>query len=433
MPSIAVIGTQWGDEGKAKIVDLLAQRADAVVRSSGGNNAGHSVIVAGTKYRFSSVPCGILHPHVLGIMGNGTAINPPELLAELESLREDGLAVENVRISSRAHLVMPYHLILDELMDDAWGDDENNPAGSRRGVRPCYMDKIARVGIRVCDLLDPEGFARKVRANVTLKNRTISRVYGGIHQVDAEQIIKDYLGYADRLKPYIADTGYLLYQMLSEGKRIVFEGAQATMLDPDFGTYPYVTSSHPSIGGFFTGSGVGNRQITHTLGVVKAYTTRTGRGPLPTEVFGRTADDLRAQGNEYEASGSYRRIGWFDAMALRYAARVNGLEGLALTKMNALRDFREVKLCVGYRYENEILNVVPPSSDVLAQCEPVYETMPGWGQIDGCNSFEELPERARNFISRIEELTGVPVMVVEVGMGRNKLLVRGAVKDWING
>ena len=432
MPSIAVIGTQWGDEGKAKMVDLLAKNADAVVRTSGGNKAGHSVAINGMEYRFSSIPCGIIYPNVLGILGNGTAINPEELLQELDQLKAQGLSVDQVKISIRAHLVMPYHIILDGLMDEAReNEDDGDPAGARRGIRPCYMDKLERIGIRVCDLLQPKVFAQKVRANVALKNRMITRVYGGVQQVDAEETMEKYLRYGEQLKPYIADTGYLLDQMLQEGKRVIFEGAQATMLDPDYGTYPYVTSSHPTIGGVAGGCGVGMNKITHTLGVMKAYTTRNGRGPFPTEIFGRGGYDLKDRGDEVEPNGSYRRIGWFDAVAARYAVRVNGLEGLALTKMNAMRDLKEVKICVAYKHGDEIIRVFPSCAEVLAECEPVYETLPGWGQLEGCNSYEELPREAKAYVDRIEELTGAPVMVLEMGMGRNKIVSWGPVNQWL--
>ncbi len=434
MSSIAIIGTQWGDEGKAKIVDLLAGNADAVVRTSGGNNAGHSVVVAGTKYRFRSIPCGILYPGTLGILGNGTALYPPELLEEMDSLKEKGLHTENIRISLRAHVVMPYHLILDGLMDEAREDrEEGDPAGARHGIRPCYMDKVEGIGIRMCDLIDPDTVVKKVRSNAAIKNLIITRVYGGVQQVDAEKIIQEYLAYGERLRPYIMDTGKLLDDMLREGKKVLFEGAQATMLDPDYGTYPYVTSSHPTIGGVACGCGVGLGSITHALGVMKAYTTRTGRGPFPTEIFGPEGRELRDRGHEYEPSGQFRRVGWFDAVAARYAVRVNGLEGIALTKMNALRDLDEVKICVGYRRGEELIQVFPASAEWLAECEPVYETMPGWGPIEGCNSYEELPQEAKDFVKRIEELTGTSVMVLEMGSGRNKIVSWGPVNEWLKG
>ena len=433
MSSIAVIGTQWGDEGKAKIVDLLARKADAVVRTSGGNKAGHSVAVDGKTYRFSSVPCGIVHPDVMGILGNGTAINPAELTEELGALEAQGLSVKNVRISTRAHLVMPYHIILDGLMDEARNQEDGDPAGARSGIRACYMDKIEGIGIRVCDLQTPEVFAKKVRSNVALKNRVITRVYGGVQLVDAEKVIKEYLEYGQKLAPYITDTGKLLDTMMQEGKRVIFEGAQATMLDPDYGTYPYVTSSYPTIGGVIHGSGVGWRKIAHTLGVIKAYNTRTGRGPFPTEIFGAESRCLRDRGNEYEPRGENRRIGWFDAVAAHYAVRINGLEGLALTKMYAMRDLDEVKICVGYKQGDQLIQVFPASAEMLSEYEPVYETMPGWGQIDGCNSYEELPQEAKNYVQRIQELVGAPVMVLEMGMGRNKIVSWGPVNEWLEG
>ena len=434
MPSIAVIGTQWGDEGKAKIVDFLAENAEAVVRTSGGNNAGHSVEMNGTRYRFSSVPCGLLYPHVLGILGNGTAINPPELIAELAMLRSQGLSVENIRISSRAHVVMPYHLILDSLMDESRGENgDGTPSGSKRGIRPCYMDKIERIGIRMCDLLNPDEFAHKVRNIVKVKNRIISRVYGGVEQVDADDIIEEYLRCGRELAPYITDTGYLLATMLDEGKRVIFEGAQAVMLDPDYGTYPYVTSSHPSVGGVATGSGVGLNRINHVIGVTKAYTTRAGKGPFLTEIFNKAGDDLRDRGNEYEVTGQARRVGWLDAFALRYAVRVNGMEGLALTKLYVLQNLSEVKICTGYKLNGAALNAFPSSTDVMAGCEPIYETLPGWGRIDGFNTYEELPQTAKDFVCRIEELTGTPIMMVELGRGRNKLIKRDSLPEWLMG
>ena len=285
----------------------------------------------------------------------------------------------------------------------------------------------------MCDLIDPDTFVKKVRSNAAIKNRIITRVYGGVQQVDAEKIIQEYLAYGERLRPYIMDTGKLLDDMLREGKKVLFEGAQATMLDPDYGTYPYVTSSHPTIGGVACGCGVGLGSITHALGVMKAYTTRTGRGPFPTEIFGPEGRELRDLGHEYEPSGQFRRVGWFDAVAARYAVRVNGLEGIALTKMNALRDLDEVKICVGYRRGEELIQVFPASAEWLAECEPVYETMPGWGPIEGCNSYEELPQEAKDFVKRIEELTGTSVMVLEMGSGRNKIVSWGPVNEWLKG
>ena len=430
MPSIAVIGTQWGDEGKAKIVDFLAGGADAVVRTSGGNNAGHTVVINDKRYRFSSVPCGIIHPNVLGIIGNGSAVNPAELLAEMEHLRSEGFYVDNVRISWRAHLVMPYHLILDSLMNEVHEGGDGDPASARYGIRPCYMDKIERIGIRVCDLLQPDVFARKVRRNTQMKNRLITRVYGGVKQADAEQTIAEYMEYAKKLAPYITDTGELLEDMLSNGKKVIFEGAQATMLDPDYGTYPFVTTSYPTIGGMAIGSGVGLNAIEHSLGVIKAYTSRAGRGPFPTEIFNDDAQVLRDRGNEYEPSGQFRRVGWFDAFAADYAARVTGLDGFALTKMDALRDMREVRICTGYKYKGEIMKTVPASAEIMAQCEPVYETIPGWGRINDCSSYEELPDRAKFFIRRIEELTGTPVLILELGLGRNKIICTREV-SWL--
>lgn len=430
MPSISIVGMQWGDEGKAKIVDYLAAGADAVVRTSGGNNSGHSVVVEGQRYRFATVPCGILHDNVLAIVGNGTAVNPPELVAEINALKDRGLPVENIRISTRAHVVMPYHVILDALMDEMHEGDQGDPSSSRRGIRPCNMDKYARVGIRVCDMLDPKVFERKVRENVREKNRMITKVYGGVQQVNADAVIREYLQCAKALMPYIDETGALLADMLDENKTVIFEGAQATMLDPDYGTYPYVTSSHPTVGGVLCGAGIGVNRLNHTLGVCKAYTTRAGRGPFPTELFGREADEMREHTHEYELTGKYRRIGWFDGVAAHFAARINGFEAIALTRLNSLSYLDEVKICVGYKRGKEQVKYFPASADVLAACDPIYETMPGWGSLKGCKSYDELPAEVKNFIQRIEEIVGIPVEIVEVSSDRKCILSRGNVEHW---
>lgn len=430
MPSIAVIGGQWGDEGKAKVVDLLAQSANAVVRTSGGNNAGHTVTVNGTKYRFSSVPCGILHKDCICIIGNGTAINPQELLAEIEDLKAQGLPVENIRVSNRAHVVMPYHIILDGLMDEVKEEGGKvDPASARHGIRPCYMDKYLKEGIRVCDMMDRELFAKKVRANVATKNRMITRVYGGFQTVNADDIIEEYTAYAEKLAPYVAETGYLLAQMIDLDNYVVFEGAQATMLDPDFGTYPYVTTSHPTIGGVLTGSGVGPHYISHVMGVMKAYTTRAGKGPFPTQLFGPEAHALRENGHEYETNGASRRVGWFDCVVAHYAARINGMDSIALTKMNSLNYLDEVKICTGYEVNGTLLKTFPSEAEDLDNVQPVYEVLPGWGSLDGCNTFDDLPENAKRFIARLEEQIGAPVSVLE--LGRGKMIARGPLDGWV--
>ena len=423
MPTKVVIGAQWGDEGKGKIVDILAGMSDVVVRSQGGNNAGHTVEANGEQYKLRLTPSGIINENTLCIIGNGVVVSPKVLLEEMDMLNSKGISTKNLRLDLRAHLIMPYHIVLDTLSEKSRG--EGDIGTTKSGIGPCYMDKAERIGIRVCDLMNEEVFVKKVRANVKIKNDIIEKIYGG-KGVDADEIIKDYLAYAKRLKDVVADTTAILYNEIKKGKKVLFEGAQGTLLDIDLGTYPYVTSSHPISGGVCIGTGIGPTMIDECLGVVKAYTTRVGKGPFPTELFDKTGDEIRERGFEYgTVTKRPRRCGWFDAVIVKFAVRTSGLTELSVNKIDTLSGLDKVKICVAYKKGDEIVNEFPPSLEELALCEPIYEEMEGWsGDISGAKSFDELPENAKNYIKKIEELCGCKVSMVGVGPNREQNLVR---------
>lgn len=423
MPAKVVIGAQWGDEGKGKIVDIMAGESDVVVRSSGGNNAGHTVEVNGEQYKLHLMPSGIINPGTLCIIGNGVVVDPRVLLEEIDMLTGRRISVDNLRIDYRAHLIMPYHIAMDELAERARGAGDIGTTKS--GIGPCYMDKAERSGIRMCDLLDKEIFAEKVRSNLAIKNQIMEKVYGG-KALDAEEIITAYLGYADRLRKFAADTTILTYNAIKAGKKVLFEGAQGTLLDIDLGTYPYVTSSHPISGGVCVGAGIGPTLIDECVGVAKAYTTRVGKGPFPTELFDETGNLIRERGNEFgTTTGRPRRCGWLDAVILKYSVRTSGLTSIALNKIDTLSDIGTLKICVGYRKGDEVIDEFPASLEELAKCEPVYEELPGWeGDLTGITRYEDLPENAKAYIARLEELIGCRVASVGVGPGREQNLVR---------
>lgn len=423
MPTKVVIGAQWGDEGKGKITDILAGESDVVVRSSGGNNAGHTVEANGVQYKLHLMPSGIINKGTLCIIGNGVVVDPKVLLEEIDMLTEKGVNVSNLKIDMRAHVIMPYHIELDGLSEKSRG--KGDIGTTKKGIGPCYMDKAERSGIRVCDLMNAEIFEQKVRANVEIKNKIITLVYGG-EAVDADSIIKEYLGYAERLRQYAADTGVLLYDAIKEGKKVLFEGAQGTLLDLDLGTYPFVTSSHPISGGVCVGTGIGPTLIDECIGIVKAYTTRVGKGPFPTELFDDMGDLIRNRGNEFgTTTGRPRRTGWFDAVIVKYAVRTSSLTSIALNKIDTLSDIGNLKICVGYNMNGKMITEFPPSLEELALCEPIYEEMPGWeGDISGCTSYDELPENAKRYIERLEELVGCKIAMVGVGPNRTQNLLR---------
>jgi adenylosuccinate synthase len=417
--NIVVLGAQWGDEGKGKIVDLMTPHFSVVARYQGGHNAGHTVYVGGRKFVLHLIPSGILHDGVTCIIGNGVVIDPQALFAEIEELSRLGIDVgDRLLISDRAHLILPYHRELDVLSEARRG--ERKIGTTSRGIGPAYEDKIGRRGIRVCDLVDTRGLAEEVRANVDARNQIIKE-----STLDWKAVYEELLAYGERMRRWTADASLVLARAMQDGRRVLFEGAQATMLDIDHGTYPYVTSSNASIGGVCTGLGVPPRAIHGVLGVAKAYTTRVGEGPLPTELFGEAAERLRESGQEYGAStGRPRRCGWFDAVVVRYAARINGLDALALTKLDVLDGMDELKICTGYRVDGHVIDEVPATL-VAGSLEAVYETLPGWKEpTRGARTFEELPDAAQTYVARLEQVCGVPCAIVSTGSDRDETIIR---------
>jgi adenylosuccinate synthase len=428
--NIAVLGCQWGDEGKGKIVDMLTPHFSAVARYQGGHNAGHTVYVDGQKFVLHLIPSGILHPGVTCVIGNGVVIDPQALFGEVETLARQGIEVDGrLLVSEKAHVILPYHRELDVLSEARRG--ERRIGTTSRGIGPAYEDKIGRRGIRVCDLLgDRAALAEEVRENVNARNQIIRD-----STLDWKPLYETLLACGERLRPWAADTSLALHQAIAAGRRVLFEGAQATLLDIDHGTYPFVTSSNASIGGVCTGLGIPPRAIGGVLGVAKAYTTRVGEGPLPTEVTGAIADRLRETGQEYGAStGRPRRCGWYDAVVMRYSVRVNGVDGLALTKLDVLDGLPEIRLCTAYRTSGGETREMPADLRVLASAEPVYESLPGWSSpTKGITTFNKLPPEAQRYIRRLEEASEVECAIVSTGSDRRETIVRpgGVVERWI--
>lgn len=423
MSTVVITGAQWGDEGKGKIVDILTEDADYIVRYQGGHNAGHTVVIGDSKFVLHLIPSGILRPGKICVIGNGVVIDPQALLAEIDGLLEKGIAVsENLLISGRAHIIMPYHRAIEKESERQKGSLKIGTTG--RGIGPTYADKMARVGVRVADLLDKEVFREKLKTNIQEMNYFLDRLYGAKGFV-VEDIYDEYTGYAERLRDFITDTAVLLNKVLREGKNVLFEGAQGTHLDVDHGTYPYVTSSNATSGGACTGTGVGPTKIDKVVGVVKAYTTRVGSGPFPTELNDATGEYLRDKGREFGATtGRPRRCGWFDAVATRYAADVNGFTGMVLTKMDVLDDLDEIRICTGYRYQGKQYTDMPSQLNVLEECEPVYETIQGWkAATAGLSEYDALPLNAKKYVERIQELIGVDVDIISTGFRRNETIV----------
>ena len=431
MSSVVVIGAQWGDEGKGKIVDYLAQKADAVVRYSGGSNAGHTVVVNDVSYKLRLLPSGVLYSDKTNVLGNGVVINPGVVLHEIADMKAKGISCDNLVISDRAHVVLPYHARLDELQEAALGC--NKIGTTKGGIGPCYMDKVARTGIRICDLMEPDTFAEKLKINLEAKNAIITKIYGG-EPFDYETMLQEFLAYAEELRPYIADTGVVLDEIFSEGKNVLFEGAQATFLDIDHGTYPYVTSSNPTAGNASTGSGIGPRYIDHVVGVVKAYTTRVGEGPFVTELLDTDGPghQIRETGHEYgTVTGRPRRCGWLDMNVVHHAAMINGLTDLVVTKLDILSGLPEVKICTGYEIDGKVYDYIPSSVEKVAKAKPVYEVLPGWEEdISGMTRYEELPENCKTYLRRMEELAGVRISMVSVGPDRvNNIYLHPILED----
>ncbi len=425
MPATVLVGSQWGDEGKGKITDLLSSSYDYVVRYQGGNNAGHTVITPKHHLALHLIPSGVIYENVTPVIGNGCVIDPKVLLGEIDILESEGISCERLLISGNAHIIMPYHRDLDGASERRLGD--NLIGTTRRGIGPAYQDKASRMGLRMQDMLDPGIFRDKVAAALVEKNDILEKVYG-LPTYTVDQICDEYLPYAERLKHCIAETSLLLNDELAAGKKVLFEGAQATMLDIDLGTYPFVTSSNCSAGGAVAGSGVSMRYVDRILGISKAYITRVGSGPFPTEI---PADDpdgdkLAEIGGEYGVTtGRKRRCGWYDAATIAYAAKVNGLTDLAITKLDVLSNFDTIKVCVAYDCDGEIFSTAPQNQTKFHHAKPVYEELPGWKvDITGCRSFDDLPREARDYIAFLEELAGVQVSIVAVGPSREQTIMR---------
>lgn len=423
MAGIVLVGAQWGDEGKGKITDLIADDFDYVVRYQGGNNAGHTVIHGGRTLKLHLIPSGIMYPQITPIIGNGCVIDPKVLLDEIDRLEADGLSTHRLLISCNAHLIMPYHRDLDGASERRLGSNEIGT--THRGIGPAYQDKASRMGLRVQDLLDEHIFRKKLEAALPEKNDVLEKLYD-LPTYTVEQIAEEYLAYAERIKPHIAETHQVINTALRAGQWVLFEGAQGTLLDLDHGTYPFVTSSSPTAGGACTGSGVGPKSIDRVLGIAKAYITRVGSGPFPTELDDEIGEQLTTVGGEFgTTTGRRRRCGWYDAVVARYAVQVNGLTDLAITKLDVLSGLETVKVCVAYEYDGRRYNDLPCHQTVFHHARPIYEELPGWKtDISGCRTFDELPKEARDYIEFIEDLAEVPVSIIAVGPSREQTIMR---------
>lgn len=426
MSSVVVVGTQWGDEGKGKITDFLSENAEVIARYQGGDNAGHTIVIEGTKYKLHLIPSGIFYPEKISVIGNGVVVNPKSLVKELAYLHDAGITTDNLRISDRAHVILPYHIKLDQLQEDAKGD--NKIGTTIKGIGPAYMDKAARVGIRIADLLDKEIFAERLKTNLEQKNREFTKMYE-VDPIDFQDIFEEYYDYGQQIKKYVTDTSVILNDALDAGKRVLFEGAQGVMLDIDQGTYPYVTSSNPVAGGVTIGSGVGPSKISKVVGVCKAYTSRVGDGPFPTELNDEIGHQIREVGHEYgTTTGRPRRVGWFDSVVMRHSRRVSGLTNLSLNSIDVLTGLDEVKICVAYDLDGERIDYYPASLETLQRCTPIYETLPGWSEdITGVRHLDDLPETAKNYVRRVSELVGVKISTFSVYPGRDQTNVLESV------
>lgn len=426
MTSVVVVGSQWGDEGKGKITDFLSKEADCIARFSGGNNAGHTIKFGGETYKLHVIPSGIFYPEKLAVIGNGVVVDPKHILQELKGLKERGIDTSNLRISNRATVVLPYHLKQDELEEERRG--ENKIGTTKKGIGPAYMDKVARIGIRMADLIDREVFESKLRHNVAEKNRLFEKFFEA-EGVKFEDIFEEYYAYGQELAKYVCDASKILNDSYDAGNNILFEGAQGIMLDVDYGTYPFVTSSNPVAGGVTIGSGVGPTKVDRIVGVCKAYTTRVGDGPFPTELFDEVGQTIREVGREYgTTTGRPRRVGWFDSVVMRHAVRVSGITDLSLNCIDVLSGLEEVSICVAYEHNGERLTEYPANLRILAECTPVYETMPGWSEdITAVKTLEELPAAAQNYLKRVEELSGAQISIFSVGPDRDQTNVLRAI------
>lgn len=422
MPGIAVFGAQWGDEGKGRFVDFLANEADVVVRYQGGNNAGHTIIVNDVTYKLHLLPAGSLRDGKPCVIGNGVVVDPGALLEEMDGLIAQGASLQNLMISDRCHMVMPYHKLMDGLKEAGAG--EAMIGTTKRGIGPCYTDKAARIGLRMCDLLS-DSFPEKLKAVLDEKNTLLTKIYG--HEpMDYDQMLSDFMGYKERLAPFICDTSKVCYDYYKQGKKLLFEGAQGMLLDIDFGTYPYVTSSHPTSGGVSAGTGLPPAVLTEVVGVVKSYTTRVGKGPFVTELLDDMGDFIRERGHEYGVStGRPRRCGWLDLVIVNFSVRINGITSIALSRMDTLGEIDNVKVCVGYEIDGKVTKNYPASLDDLNKAKPVYKEFPGWtGNLSHIRNYDDLPQAARDYIEFIESETGVPVGMIGVGPERSECILR---------
>jgi adenylosuccinate synthase len=429
LANVIVIGAQWGDEGKGKITDLLSRSADVVVRYQGGVNAGHTIVVKGQTFKLHLIPSGILYSNTDCIIGCGTVIDPQVLIAELDQLEALGVSTRHLLISETAHITMPYHRLIDSASEERRGSHKIGTTG--RGIGPTYADKSERTGIRVLDLMDPEGLREQLEWTINYKNVILEKLYN-LPPLDPQQVIDEYLGYAERLRPHVVDTSLKIYDAVQRRRNILFEGAQGTLLDLDHGTYPYVTSSNPVAGGACVGTGLGPTMIDRVIGVAKAYTTRVGEGPFPTEIDGELGELLCSLGAEFgTTTGRKRRCGWFDAVIGRYAVRINGMDCLAITKLDVLDELEEIKVCVAYEIDGERSEHFPRSARQFARCRPIYKTMPGWRtSTSHCRSLEELPRQALDYLKFLAELIEVPIAIVSLGASRDQTII---VEDPIHG
>jgi adenylosuccinate synthase len=427
MPALVLLGAQWGDEGKGKATDLLGDRVDYVVRYQGGNNAGHTVVIGDQKYALHLLPSGILSKNCVPVIGNGVVIDPAILLEEIKGLNERGIDTSKLLISLNAHLITPYHRTIDKVTERFLGKAKIGTTG--RGIGPAYADKINRIGIRVQDLFDPSILRQKLEAALRDKNQVLIKVFNR-NGINVDDVLAEYLNYAEILRPYVADTALLLNKALESGKTVLLEGSQGTLLDVDHGTYPYVTSSNPTAGGACTGSGIGPTKIDRVIGILKAYTTRVGSGPFPTELFDEDGEALRRIGGEVGVTtGRNRRCGWFDAPIARYATRVNGLTDFFLTKLDVLTGWEKIPVCVAYEVDGKRVEEVPASQTDFHHAKPIYEYLDGWKEdISGCKKFEDLPVNAQKYVKYLEQLSGAPMSAIGVGPGRDQTIV---VKDFI--
>ncbi len=429
MSTVVIVGSQWGDEGKGKVIDYLSKEADVVVRGQGGNNAGHTVVVGEQKYALHLIPSGVLYEDTINVIGNGVVIDLESLLQEIDGIKARGVSVDGIKISNRAHLVMPYHKMIDRLSELARGNEKIGT--TQKGIGPCYMDKVERSGLRVCDLFESD-FSDRLRRQIRRKNDIITKLYDE-KPLDEDKIVADMSKYAERIKPFVVDTIPLVHDALQQNKKILLEGAQGSLLDIDYGTYPFVTSSHPISGGFAIGSGIYPHAISEVVGITKAYTTRVGSGPFVTELNDEIGEMIREKGHEFgTTTGRARRCGWLDMVVVNYAAKINGMTGIALMLLDVLTGFKEVKICTAYKYVDDegehVITDYPASLNVLQKCEPIYETIKGWDEdISECKTYEELPENCKKYISRVEELSSVKVKIVSVGAKRSQTIIRESI------